>query len=62
MQIKTTEQELAEILADYQREFRENPAQFWSDDENAAHTPEQYGAALARNIVDRITERRAAGN
>lgn len=61
MQIQTTEHELAEILADYQREYREKPASFWSSEENAAHTPEQYGAALARNIVDRITERRTAG-
>lgn len=62
MQIQTTEQELAETLADLQREYREKPAEFWSAEENAAHTPEQYGAALARNIVDRITERRAADN
>ena len=61
MRIQTTDKELAEVLSDIQREYRESPDRFLSGEESAALTPEEYGRGMADAILDRITERRAAG-
>ncbi|MCA8249251.1 hypothetical protein LGN12_18990 [Burkholderia multivorans] len=56
--IETSRAELAEVFADWKREYRESPELFFTPAESAVMDPDAYGSALAEFVVEKITERR----
>ncbi|WP_156437881.1 hypothetical protein [Burkholderia sp. BDU5] len=59
MELITVSQcELTDVLTEMQRKYRESPELFWTTEETRAGTPEEYGAALSRYIVEEVRERR----
>jgi hypothetical protein len=54
--IEVTQDELSAALTEWDRRYRENPDEFWSETERLAGSPESYGAAAAPYLVSILRE------